>query len=99
MNAVKGRNAVMRNGLVCLMIGAACASIAAPALAADKAPAAKAYKAPRAADGHADLEGVWNNSSMTPLERLPRWGARLTMTPDEAAKQEAAEQDYLNAEN
>jgi hypothetical protein len=89
----------MKNGLVLLMLGAACAALCGPAVAAGKDAAKTGYKAPRAADGHADLEGVWNNSSMTPLERLPRWGARLTKTPQEAAKQEAAEQVYLAKEN
>jgi hypothetical protein len=88
----------MRNGLVYLLAAAASAALATSAAAASPAPA-KAYKPPLAADGHPDLEGVWNNSSMTPLERLPRWGNRLTMTPEEAAKAEAAEQEYLNAEN
>ncbi len=94
----------MKNGLVLMLAGAACAALATTAAAADK-PAAKpaatkaAYKAPRGPDGHPDLEGVWNNSSMTPLERLPRYGDRLTMTKEEVQKAEAAEQEYLNQEN
>ena len=65
----------MKNGLLLMLAGAACAALATGAIAADgKAPAKSpakvtktAYKAPLAADGHPDLEGVWNNSSMTPL--------------------------------
>ena len=86
----------MKFGVACVVAGMVCAAALTPALAADKSAP---YKAPRAADGHPDLEGVWNNSSMTPLERLPRWGTRLTMTPEEAAKQETAEQEYLASEN
>jgi hypothetical protein len=29
----------------------------------------KTYRAPRLPDGHADMQGVWNNSNLTPLER------------------------------
>ncbi|HET9159874.1 MAG TPA: hypothetical protein VFN88_04615, partial [Caulobacteraceae bacterium] len=93
----------MKNGLLLMLAGAACAALASGAIAADQKAPAKAtkaaYKAPLAADGHPDLEGVWNNSSMTPLERLPRFGNRLVMTPEEVKTQEAAEQDYLNQEN
>jgi hypothetical protein len=44
------------------------------AVGADRAkaaakPAAKGFVAPRAADGHADLQGLWENNSATPLER------------------------------
>jgi len=48
---------------------AALLALAAPA-AAWAAPAAK-WVAPRAADGHADLSGVWSNASVTKLTRLP----------------------------
>ena len=33
-----------------------------------KAPTSQTI--PRTPDGHPDLEGVWTNSSLTPLERL-----------------------------
>jgi hypothetical protein len=85
-----------------LMVAGAIVALAIPAAAlAASPPAAKAaaYKAPLAADGHPDLGGNWNNSSMTPLERQPRYGDRLVLTPAEVAKLEAEEQDYLNSEN
>lgn len=40
-----------------------------PERAAPKPAAANAWVAPRAADGHADLQGLWENNSATPLER------------------------------
>ena len=59
----------------------AAALVAAPALAGDQAPRpVTTYKAPRAADGHASLEGVWTNASMTRLERNPRFGKDLVLT-------------------
>src|SRR4051812_48504681 len=47
------------------------------ATAAQAAPAV-----PRAADGHADLTGVWTNASVTKLTRQP--GLQLTLNEAEA---------------
>jgi hypothetical protein len=77
----------MRNGIACLLAGVVCAAMVGPALAADKAP----YKAPRAADGHADLEGFWNNSNLSPLERPASFGERGAYTSEEVAKIEGSE--------
>jgi hypothetical protein len=33
----------------------------------------KTYRAPRLPDGHADMEGIWKNSNLTPLERPPEF--------------------------
>jgi hypothetical protein len=52
------------------------------ALAADKA---KAYRAPRLPDGHADMQGIWKNSNLTPLER-PAGFTQLAITPADAAR-------------
>jgi hypothetical protein len=35
---------------------------------------------PRMPDGHPDLQGVWANNGMTPLERPKQFGLRATMT-------------------
>ena len=34
----------------------------------------KAWTLPRLADGHPDLQGVWTNATLTPLERAPQFG-------------------------
>ena len=52
---------------------------AGPALAAPKAAP------PRAADGHADLSGVWSNASVTHLTRMPGTTG-LVVSPEEAKK-------------
>jgi hypothetical protein len=44
------------------------------------------YRVPRLADGTPDLQGVWTNSSATPLERAPALGKRRAFTEEEAAK-------------
>ena len=40
---------------------------------------------PRMPDGHPDLQGVWANNNMTPLERPKQFGLRATMTDAEFA--------------
>jgi hypothetical protein len=54
--------------------------------AAAKAPVSK--KLPRTPDGHPDLEGVWNNSSLTPLERLREFEGKQSITEAEATAYE-----------
>jgi hypothetical protein len=46
------------------------------------------YRVPRLADGTPDLQGVWTNSSATPLERATALGTRRAYTDEEAAKVE-----------
>jgi hypothetical protein len=54
--------------------------------AAAKASTSKAI--PRTPDGHPDLEGVWTNSSLTPLERIPQFEGKPTVTEAEATTYE-----------
>ena len=48
-------------------------------------PAARTFVAPRAADGHADLQGLWENNSATPLERPASLADKPRLTDDELA--------------
>ena len=69
----------------------------AAALAATTALVAPAaYKTPRNAFGQPDLSGVWSNATITRLERDPKFGDRLVMTPEEAQAIEGAS-DRRNA--
>jgi hypothetical protein len=47
--------------------------------------AAQTYTPPKGADGHADLTGIWSNSTTTPLERPANLGAKEFYTPEEQA--------------
>lgn len=88
---------MLRKLAACLAAGAACAALSTAATAADQPLPAKAaakaapYKAPRAADGHPDLEGFWNNSNISTLERPTQYGERGVFTPEEVAKLEGTE--------
>src|SRR5262249_55718744 len=43
------------------------------------------WSVPRTPDGHPDMQGVWANNGMTPLERPKQFGTRATMTDKELA--------------
>jgi hypothetical protein len=68
------------------------AALATPAWAAD-------WKPPHMADGKPDLNGTWTNSSLTRLERDPKLGERLVLTPAETAKLEGDNKAYNTMRN
>ena len=63
---------------------------AAPAsAAAEAAPAAAGWTAPRTPWGDPDLQGVWTNATLTPIERPEALADRTVLTAEEAADLEA----------
>ena len=44
---------------------------------------------PRTADGHPDLQGIWGNNAVTPLERPASLADRATLTDEELARVQA----------
>ena len=71
-----------------LMQAGAVALLAAASLFAQNKPA---WKMPRTPDGHPDLQGVWNNSTRTPLERPPEFTGKPTVSDAEAKAWEQQE--------
>ncbi len=77
-------------------------TLATIALLSAQTPTAPADKrqgsaAPRAADGHPDLQGVWTNATLTPMERPASFAGKLNATDEEAAVFEKKQQDELSA--
>jgi hypothetical protein len=56
--------------------------------AAGAAPAAESYTAPRTSWGDADLQGVWDYRTITPMERRAELGDRAYYTDEEVAQLE-----------
>lgn len=79
-------------------IKAAVGLVACLVICASSGALAGEYKAPRTAYGHPDLQGFWTNVSVTPLERDPKFGNRLELTPSEAMAFEQAA-DSVNVED
>ena len=48
--------------------------------------AASGAALPRTPDGHPDLQGIWNNSTQTPLQRPAALGTKQVYTDEELAK-------------
>jgi hypothetical protein len=85
-----------------LMAGAMSAALL-PTFASADAPSAAAKpgmtKVARTADGHPDLTGTWTNSTLTKLERDPKYGDNVLMPPAEAAKLEGDTKAYTAFRN
>jgi len=76
----------MRRPLFFILAGIAlCLPAFAQAPTAKAKPgAAKAWTAPRTPDGHPDLQGIWSNATITPLERPAEFAGKATLTEKEA---------------
>ena len=55
----------------------------------------KSSAVPRTSDGHPDLQGIWTNATVTPMERPAQFAGKLTATDAEATKYEKQNNDNL----
>ena len=74
--------------VVAALLPAAALGQSAGAAAKPKPPAAKTWNVPRLADGHPDLQGMWNNNTLTPLQRPAELAGKPYFTEQEAAEYE-----------
>jgi len=75
-------------GLVAVVLGA-------PSVAAQPS-VPKPWSAPTTLDGKPDLQGVWTNATLTPLERPARFAGRPLLTDAEAAELESQAERSFN---
>jgi len=73
-------------------------ALAAVMLAGILAGQTKNYTPPRTPDGQPDLQGVWTNVTITPLERAPNLAGKEFYTPAEARQFEKETVDRNNAD-
>jgi hypothetical protein len=93
---------VMRSRFLVLGAALVCAallqgqSIGVPA---KSAPAPKSKAIPRTSDGHPDIQGIWTNATITPMERSPKWNGKLTATDAEATAYEKSDSEELQKQD
>src|ERR1700688_4794649 len=71
--------------IMALLLQVPAAGQSSPAAAKAKA-SAKTWTPPRTPDGQPDLQGFWNNSTLTPLERPKELAGKQVLTEEEAAE-------------
>ncbi len=57
-----------------------------------------AQQGPRTADGHPDLQGIWTNATITPLERLPQFKDKPSLSEKEGVAYETRTDTEFNAD-
>ena len=80
----------MRFGFLALLV-----AMAAAAVAPVQSAKANGWSMPRTADGHPDLQGIWTNATITPIERPPAFAGKAVATDQEATKYESQNNDGL----
>lgn len=79
--------------LVLMIIVVFLASVSVACQTERSAQNANAWTPPRTLDGQPDLQGVWDFSNITPMERPPALAGKAELTEEEAAEYERLAQD------
>jgi len=67
-------------------------------LAAIPAAGQKPWTPPRTPDGKPDLQGIWNNATLTPMERPAQYAGKATLSEQEAVEFEKEELRSVDAD-
>jgi hypothetical protein len=81
------------------LLGTFALAAVAPLPGQTQRPAAKGKTsaAPRTPDGHPDLQGIWTNATITPLQRPSTFAGKATLTDDEARGAEKNQAEELQS--
>src|SRR5579863_8230683 len=80
----------MKSGFLALLVALLVAAVA-PA----QSVKANGRSIPRTTDGHPDLQGIWTNATITPVERPAAFAGKAVATDQEASKYEGQNNDGL----
>ena len=58
----------------------------------------KAWTPPHTPDGKPDLQGIWNNATLTPMERPAKYAGKATLSEKEAVEFEKEELKDVDAD-
>jgi hypothetical protein len=72
--------------------------VSTPGAAQAPKSSAKTWNPPRMADGHPDLQGIWNYSTLTPMERPRELAGKAFLSEQEAAEFENRAQQTRNVD-
>jgi hypothetical protein len=87
-----------RHSAVLTVVGIACLVLVSSAQGPQQRRSAPgSYSPPRNAFGQPDLEGVWTNDSITPLQRPSAWANKTTLTDAEVAQLRTASRQLEEA--
>ena len=78
---------------------AALAAVLCASLAAQPSSKSKSWTVPRAADGHPDLQGIWTNATLTPMQRPAQFAGKKTVSDAEATAYEKKDLETNNIDN
>jgi len=83
------------------VLASLCALAAMAAAQSQHAPAAKSksWTMPRTPDGHPDLQGIWTNATLTPLERPAQFTGKATVSAAEAKAYEKSDLETNDIDN
>jgi len=88
------------NCLLKLMGPCALALFAAQTLSADLEPRVQpVWKVPRTDLGQPDLQGIWTNATLTPVERDTKFGTKLVISEQEALALESENTEFRDEQN